>query len=89
MTQRGDPLSEREEAVFDGLLRGRTSKQIARELGITPATERTHRQRVYVKLGISAYRSGGPPGARRGVELIRAALMREASRTAQERAAAE
>ncbi len=44
------PLTAREQQVFEGLLRGATSKQIARDLGIAPRTADTHRSHVLAKL---------------------------------------
>lgn len=45
------PLSSRERAVFDGLIRGRLSKQIAGDLGISPRTVEIYRANVMEKLG--------------------------------------
>ena len=43
-------LSSRELNVLDGLLAGQTSKQIARDLGISPKTVDVHRASVIRKL---------------------------------------
>lgn len=50
-------LSPREQDVGRALTRGLTNKQIALELGISPATVKNHLNSVYVKLGVNT-RSG-------------------------------
>jgi DNA-binding CsgD family transcriptional regulator len=47
-------LSDREREIAELILRGHSSKSGARELGISPDTERVHRKRLYSKLGISS-----------------------------------
>ncbi len=47
-------LTEREQTVVQLMLRGHSSKSCARELGISPTTERVHRRNIYAKLGISS-----------------------------------
>jgi DNA-binding CsgD family transcriptional regulator len=49
-----DLLSEREREIAELILRGHSSKSGARELGISPETERVHRKRMYGKLDISS-----------------------------------
>lgn len=49
-----DILSNRERDVAMLILRGHSSKSAARELGISPETERVHRRRLYTRLGISS-----------------------------------
>ncbi len=49
-----DRLTERERHVVQLMLRGHSSKSCARELGISPTTERVHRRNIYAKLGISS-----------------------------------
>jgi len=46
------PLSRREREVLTGVIAGRTSKEIAAELGIAPASVDTYRSRIMLKLGI-------------------------------------
>jgi DNA-binding CsgD family transcriptional regulator len=46
-------LTGRERQVMDEVRRGATNDQIARTLGISPATVRTHLEHVYAKLGVS------------------------------------
>ncbi len=53
-------LSARELEVLDGLLEGKTSKQLARDLGISPKTIDVHRASVMRKLHVSS-----------GAELVR------------------
>lgn len=45
-------LSGREREVFERVVAGRTSKDIATELGIAPASVDTYRSRIMLKLGI-------------------------------------
>ena len=47
-----ESLSDRELQVFQGIGRGKTSKQIARELGLKPKTVDTHREKIKRKLRI-------------------------------------
>lgn len=47
-----DTLTPREREVFERVVRGRMSKQIANELGITERTVKAHRQRVVEKLRV-------------------------------------
>ncbi len=47
-------LTERERGVVQLMLRGHSSKSCARELGISPTTERVHRRNIYAKLEISS-----------------------------------
>lgn len=53
--QQLDRLSTRELEVLDGLLDGKTSKVLARDLGISPKTVDTHRMNVMRKLQISSH----------------------------------
>lgn len=48
-----DRLSTRETEVLDGLLEGHTSKEIARQLGISPKTVDVHRANVMRKLMVA------------------------------------
>ena len=47
-------LTEKERSVVQLMLRGHSSKSCARELGISPTTERVHRRNIYAKLHISS-----------------------------------
>lgn len=47
-------LTGREQNVVQLMLRGHSSKSCARELGISPTTERVHRRNIYAKLNISS-----------------------------------
>ena len=47
-------LTQREREVFDKLLKGGTSKQIARELDVSHRTVEAHRQNLLRKLGLSS-----------------------------------
>lgn len=49
-------LTKREKEVFDKLLVGGTSKQIARDLGISPRTVEAHRQNLLHKLKVGSVR---------------------------------
>ena len=46
-------ISEREYAVLEQLAAGRSNKEIARALGISPNTVKTHVARLYAKLEVS------------------------------------
>jgi DNA-binding CsgD family transcriptional regulator len=45
-------LTAREEQIVRLIAAGKTRKETARELGISPHTVRTHLQRVYSRLGV-------------------------------------
>jgi FixJ family two-component response regulator len=47
-------LTQREREVFDSLLKGGTSKEIARELDVSHRTIEAHRQNLLRKLGLSS-----------------------------------
>jgi DNA-binding CsgD family transcriptional regulator len=49
-----DPLTPRENEILALVREGRSSKEIARELGITRSTVRCHVQRVLTKLGVAS-----------------------------------
>jgi RNA polymerase sigma factor (sigma-70 family) len=63
-------VSPREREVLQGLLAGKTNKQIGREIGISPRTVEVHRARLMERLEakslsnlvLSAYRAGVLPG---------------------------
>jgi DNA-binding CsgD family transcriptional regulator len=48
-----ETLSDRERQIAALILHGHSSKSGARELGISPETERVHRKRLYGKLSVS------------------------------------
>jgi DNA-binding NarL/FixJ family response regulator len=43
-------LTERERAIVEFIADGQSSKQIARTLGVTPETIKTHVKRIFIKL---------------------------------------
>lgn len=49
-------LTDREQEVLDQTLSGSTSKEIARELGVSPRTVETHRKNLLRKLGAGSIR---------------------------------
>ena len=49
-------LTEREREVFDRILLGSTSKEIAQELSVSPRTVETHRKNLLRKLGAGSIR---------------------------------
>src|SRR5262245_13796431 len=56
LLQRSPLLTGREASVCCGLLRGRTARQIADELGIELTSVHTYRKRAYRKLGVRSLR---------------------------------
>lgn len=48
-----DSLTEREQEVLRHISEGKTNKEIARALGISPATVKAHVERIISKLGVS------------------------------------
>jgi two-component system response regulator DctR len=49
-------LTIREREVLNVLLKGGTSKQVARQLGISPRTVETHRHHLLRKFGVDSFR---------------------------------
>lgn len=49
-----DALTQREREITQLLLRGHSSKSIARELGIAPGTVMVHKRNLFAKLGITS-----------------------------------
>ena len=49
-----DRLTDREREIASLILRGHSSKSVARETGISPGTVKIHRKNIYRKLGISS-----------------------------------
>lgn len=49
-----DQLTQREREITQLLLRGHSSKSIARELGIAPGTVMVHKRNLFAKLGITS-----------------------------------
>lgn len=47
----GAPLTPREKQVVNGIVSGRQTKEIARDLGCSPRTIDHHRKRIRRKLG--------------------------------------
>lgn len=47
-----DPLSSRERQVLQLIAEGKTNKEVAAQLGISPKTVESHRARIMVKIGI-------------------------------------
>lgn len=48
-----DSLTSREQEVIEGVSHGKTFKQIAKELALSPSTVSNHVYRIYIKLGIN------------------------------------
>ncbi len=55
--QRLSTLTTREREVFDQLLAGRTSKEIASALGISPRTAEAHRRNLLQKFGVGSVKA--------------------------------
>ncbi|MEM7215669.1 MAG: GAF domain-containing protein [Pseudomonadota bacterium] len=49
-----EPLSNREQEVADAYAEGKSYKEIARDLGLSPTTIRSHLRTVYGKLGVTS-----------------------------------
>lgn len=60
------PLTDREKQVLDQVVRGLTTKEIARQLELSPRTIEIHRGHILRKMG-----------ARNAIELVRKALIRD------------
>jgi two-component system nitrate/nitrite response regulator NarL len=60
-------LSDRERSILDGLSRGLTAPDLARELGLGTSTVKTHLQRLYEKLGVSDRAAAVAEGMRRDI----------------------
>ena len=67
ITDRYDALSEREREVLQLVAEGRSSKEIAELLSISPATVETHRTHVLQKLGLRNTAEVVRFAARRGI----------------------
>ena len=67
ITDRYDALSEREREVLQLVAEGRSSKEIAEVLSISPATVETHRTHVLQKLGLRNTAEVVRYAARRGI----------------------
>ncbi len=59
------PLTEREKQILAAVVSGRTSKEIARQLGLAPKTVAVHRSHILRKMN-----------ARNSVDLVRKAITR-------------
>ncbi|NND03062.1 MAG: response regulator transcription factor [Acidimicrobiia bacterium] len=64
-----DELTTREREVFEHAARGRDNDAIAAELFISPATARTHLQRVFKKLGVHTRSEVVAFAARCGIDI--------------------
>ena len=51
---KGNEITQREREITQLLLRGHSSKSIARELGIAPGTVMVHKRNLFAKLGITS-----------------------------------
>lgn len=60
------PLTDREKQVLDQVVRGLTTKEIARQLELSPRTIEIHRGHILRKMG-----------ARNAIELVCKALIRD------------
>ena len=58
-------LSDREQGILEGLSRGLTAPDIARELELSTSTVKTYLQRLYDKLGVSDRAAAVAEGMRR------------------------
>ena len=59
-----DELTARERSIVEFIARGRSNKEIARELGVAPETIKTHLKRIFQKLSAEIARAGCRPSAK-------------------------
>lgn len=69
--ERLDALTKRERQVFEGLARGLDKDAIAAELFISPQTVRTHKQKLFRKLGVHSSAEVVAMAARCGLDIGR------------------
>ncbi len=69
--ERLNALTAREREVFEGLARGQDKDEIAAELFISPQTVRTHKQRMFRKLGLHSAAEVVAMAARCGLDVGR------------------
>jgi LuxR family maltose regulon positive regulatory protein len=50
----GESLSTREQEVLDHLVQGRSNREIARSMGISPQTVQTHIRNLHAKLDVGS-----------------------------------
>lgn len=62
-----EPLSEKEKAILRLIAKGLSDKEIARELGLSPATIRTYNTTLYAKLGVARRTQAAPYAAALGL----------------------
>lgn len=60
-------LSQREQEVLAGIVRGRSNKEIAAELGISENTVKVHATRVFEKLGVADRLEAATAAIQRGI----------------------
>ncbi len=63
----GEPLTEREHQVLAMLVVGATTKAVARELGLSPNTVKTHTRHLFEKLGVRTRTQAAAVARRRGL----------------------
>ncbi|MNJ01792.1 Transcriptional regulatory protein FixJ [compost metagenome] len=54
MQHKFDQLSEREREVMENIIEGKTSKEIARVLALSPRTVEAHRANIFSKLAVTS-----------------------------------
>jgi LuxR family transcriptional regulator, maltose regulon positive regulatory protein len=62
-----EPLTERERQVLAMLVVGATTKAVARELGLSPNTVKTHTRRLFEKLGVRSRTQAAAVARERGL----------------------
>jgi len=73
MASRGEtPLTRREREILDWVAAGKTDRQIAAILGVSPRTVQKHLEHVYVKLGVENRTAAALRGRAASVEVPRA-----------------
>lgn len=66
-TSPAESLSGRQRAILPLLARGLSNKEVARSLGITPETVKSHLKSIYWKLGVSRRSEAVAHGMRLGL----------------------
>lgn len=70
MAERGEPLSEREQAVLERLAEGLTNREIAQVLEISPNTVKVHVRNIFAKLDVSSRTEATTAAIQKGLLVV-------------------